>query len=86
MKSFQPRVEGTPPDDVSGTESKYWESGYCEIFYGRMRDKLLNGEIFYSLGEAQIIIKRWSNHYDTKRPHRALVYRPTAPKAILQMD
>jgi len=63
-----------------------WENGYCESFNGRMRDELLNGEIFYSLREAQIIIERWRNHYNTKRPHSALGYRPPAPEAIIPMD
>ena len=40
-----------------------WENGYCESFNGRMRDELLNGEIFYSLHEAQIIIERWRKHH-----------------------
>ena len=62
------------------------ENGYCESFNGRMRDELLNGEIFYSLHEAQIIIERWRNHYNTKRPHSALGYRPPAPEAIVPMD
>ncbi|MEB8389466.1 integrase core domain-containing protein, partial [Rhodobacteraceae bacterium KMM 6894] len=43
-------------------------------------------EIFYSLREAQIIIERWRNHYNTKRPHSALGYRPPAPEAIAPMD
>nr|WP_319947754.1 IS3 family transposase [uncultured Shimia sp.] len=63
-----------------------WENGFCESFNGRMRDELLNGEIFYSLREAQIIIERWRNHYNTKRPHSALGYRPPAPEAIVTMD
>ena len=63
-----------------------WENGYCESFNGRMRDELLNGEIFYSLREAQIIIESWRTHYNTKRPHSALGYRPPAPEAIIQMD
>ncbi|MCI2395072.1 IS3 family transposase [Aliiroseovarius sediminis] len=63
-----------------------WENGYCESFNGRMRDELLNGEIFYSLREAQIVIERWRNHYNTKRPHSALGYRPPAPEAIVPMD
>ncbi|MDG1867636.1 MAG: IS3 family transposase [Yoonia sp.] len=63
-----------------------WENGYCESFNGRMRDELLNGEIFYSLREAQIIIESWRKHYNTKRPHSALGYRPPAPKAIIPMD
>jgi hypothetical protein len=51
-----------------------------------MRDELLNGEIFYSLREAQIIIERWTNHYNTKRPHSALGYRPPVPETIVPMD
>ena len=63
-----------------------WENGYCESFNARMRDELLNGEIFYSLREAQIIIESWRTHYNTKRPHSALGYRPPAPEAIIPMD
>ncbi len=63
-----------------------WENGYCESFNGRMRDELLNGEIFYSLREAQIIIERWRNHYKTKRSYSALGYRPPAPEATIPVD
>ena len=63
-----------------------WENGYCESFNGRMRDELLNGEVFYSLREAQIIIEEWRKHYNTKRPHSALGYRPPAPETIVPMD
>jgi hypothetical protein len=63
-----------------------WENGYCESFNGRTGVELLNGEIFYSLPEAQSIIERWRNHYNTKRPHSALAYRPPAPEAIVPMD
>jgi len=50
-----------------------------------MRDEWLNGEIFYSLREAQIIIEQWRNHDNTKRPHSPLGYRPTAPEAFVPM-
>jgi len=63
-----------------------WENGYCESFNGRFRDELLNGEIFYSLKEAQIIIEQWRKHYNTKRPHSALGYKPPAPETIVTMD
>ncbi|MFZ5961781.1 IS3 family transposase [Thalassococcus sp. BH17M4-6] len=63
-----------------------WENGYCEGFNARFRDEFLNGEIFYSLREAQILIEEWRKHYNTKRPHSALGYRPPAPEAIVQMD
>ncbi|MBT6297918.1 MAG: transposase [Rhodobacteraceae bacterium] len=46
--------------------------GYCEGFNARFRDGLLNGEIFYSLREAQILIARWRHHYNTVRPHSAI--------------
>ena len=46
-----------------------WENGYCESFNGKLRDELLNGEIFCSLKEAQILIEQWRNHYNTVRPH-----------------
>ncbi len=63
-----------------------WENGYCESFNGRFRDELLNGEIFYSLREAQILIEQWRRHYNTKRPHSALGYRPPAPETIIPVD
>ena len=50
-----------------------------------VQDELLNGEVFYSLKEAQIIIESWRTHYNTKRPHSALGYRPPAPEAIVTM-
>jgi putative transposase len=58
-----------------------WENGYCESFNGKMRDECLNGEIFYSLKEAQIVIEQWRVQYNTRRPHSALGYRPPAPAA-----
>lgn len=63
-----------------------WENGYCESFNARMRDELLNGEIFYSLKEAQIIIESWRKHYNTKRSHSALGYRAPAPETIVTME
>ena len=63
-----------------------WENGYNESFNGKLRDELLNGEIFYSLKEAQILIERWRQHYNTVRPHSALGYRPPAPVTIIPRD
>jgi len=58
-----------------------WENGYNESFNGKLRDELLNGEIFYSLKEAKVVIEQWRKYYNTKRPHSALGYRPPAPVA-----
>ena len=58
-----------------------WENGYCESFNGKLRDECLNGEIFYSLKEAQIVIEQWRVEYNTLRPHSALGYRPPVPAA-----
>ena len=63
-----------------------WENGYCESFNARFRDELLNGEIFYTLKEAQIIIEKWRKHYNTVRPHSALGYRPPAPETIIPLQ
>src|SRR6266436_10037666 len=52
-------------------------------FNGKLRDEFLNGEIFYSLKEAQILTERWRVEYNTQRPHSALGYKPPAPQAIL---
>jgi transposase InsO family protein len=60
-----------------------WENGYCESFNGKLRDELLNREIFYSLKEAQVLIEQWRRFYNTERPHSSLGYRPPAPEAIL---
>jgi len=60
-----------------------WENGYCESFNGKLRDECLNGEIFYSLKEAQVVIEQWRVQYNTVRPHSSLGYRPPAPQAIL---
>jgi putative transposase len=57
-----------------------WENGYCESFNGKLRDELLNGEIFYSLKEAKVVIEQWRKHYNTIRPHSSLGYRPPAPQ------
>ena len=48
----------------------------------QLRDELLNGEIFYSLKEAQIVVEQWRKHYNTIRPHSSLGYRPPAPQAF----
>jgi transposase InsO family protein len=63
-----------------------WENGYCESFNGKLRDECLNGEIFYSLKEAQIVIERWRVLYNTLRPHSALGYRPPASAACSPME
>ncbi len=63
--------------------------GHCRkrslnfLFSGKLRDELLNGELFYTLREAQILIEQWRRHYNTVRPHRALGYRPPAPEAVI---
>jgi len=60
-----------------------WENGYIESFNARLRDELLDGEIFYTLKEAQIIVESWRRHYNTVRPHASLGYRPPAPEVFV---
>ena len=60
-----------------------WENGYNESFNGKLRDELLNREIFYSLKEVQILTERWRREHNTIRPHSSLGYRPPVPEAIM---
>lgn len=60
-----------------------WENGYIESFNGKLRDELLNGEIFATLTEAKILIEEWRRDYNQIRPHSSLGYRPPAPEAII---
>lgn len=57
-----------------------WENGFCESFNGTFRDNLLNGELFYSLNEARVVVGEWVKHYNHVRPHSSLGYRPPAPQ------
>lgn len=63
-----------------------WENGYCESFNGKLRNELLNGEIFYTLREAHVLIEQWRHHYNCIRPHSALGYRPPAPETTRLTD
>jgi transposase InsO family protein len=60
-----------------------WENGYIESFNGKLRDELLNREIFTTLKEAKVLIEQWRREYNQVRPHSSLGYRPPAPGAIL---
>jgi putative transposase len=72
-----------------GSETAYiepgspWENGYCESFNAKLRDELLNGEVFYTLKEASVVIEQWRTHYNSIRPHSALGYRPPAPEVVI---
>ena len=72
-----------------GSEAAYiekaspWENGYVESFNGKLRDELLEVEIFNSLREAQVLIESWRRHYNAIRPHSALGYRPPAPEVVV---
>ena len=59
------------------------ENGYNESFNGKLQEGLLNGEIFYNLTEAKVLIERWRNHYNTIRPHSTLGYKPPEPQTTL---
>ena len=60
-----------------------WENGYIESFNGKLRDELLNREVFTTLTEAKVLIEQWRKEYNQVRPHSALNYRPPAPEAIV---
>ena len=59
-----------------------WENGYNESFNGKLRDELLNGEIFTTLLEAKVLIENWRIEYNQFRPHSSLNYQPPVPETI----
>ena len=77
LRNWLAQVGGQAAYSMPGSP---WENGYCESFNGKLRNELLDGEIFYTLREAQVIIEQWRWHYNRIRPHSALGYRPPAPE------
>jgi len=63
-----------------------WENGYIESFNGKLRDELLNGEIFTTLLEAKVLTENWRREYNQIRPHSSLGYKPPAPEAKIPVD
>ncbi len=59
-----------------------WENGYIESFHDKLRDELLNREIFDTMWEARVLLAQWRREYNTIRPHSSLGYRPPAPEAF----
>lgn len=79
LRHWLKQLEVTPLFIEKGSP---WENGYIESFNGKMRDQFLNGELFYTLREAQVMIERWRKHYNTIRPHSSLGGRPPVPETI----
>lgn len=67
------------------TPGSPWENGFNERFNGILRDELLNGEVFYSLKEAQVLTENYRNEYNQIRPHSSLNYQPPAPRAAVKI-
>jgi len=65
------------------TPGSPWENGYNESFNGKLRDEVLNVDIFDTLLEAKVLIERWRQHYNHVRPHSSLGYKPPAPEAVI---
>jgi putative transposase len=65
------------------TPGSPWENGFIESFNARLRDELLDGEIFYTLREAEIVIESWRRHYNMVRPHASIGYRAPAPEVFV---
>ncbi|WP_246413473.1 IS3 family transposase, partial [Methylobacterium brachythecii] len=82
-KSVQAWIAGVGAKTAYIAPGSPWENGYVESFNARLRDELLNGEIFYTLKEAQIVIESWRRHYNRVRPHASLGYRPPAPEVFV---
>ncbi|WP_091890196.1 IS3 family transposase [Methylobacterium sp. yr596] len=81
--SVQAWINGVGAQTASIAPGSPWENGYVESFNARLRDELLDGEIFYTLEEARIVIESWRRHYNGVRPHASLGYRPPAPEVFV---
>ena len=79
-RTYHERCDPCPLSDICLVA---WENGYCESFNSKLRDELLNGEVFCTSRETRIVIESWRQHYNTVRPHSALGYRPPAPEAFI---
>ena len=75
-------IEGVGAKTAYIEKASPWENGYVESFNGKLRDELLNGEVFNTLKEAQVLIEEWRRHYNQVRPHSSLGYRPPAPETV----
>lgn len=82
-KSVQEWIAAVGAKTAYITPGSPWENGFIESFNARLRDELLDGEIFYSLKEARIVIESWRRHYNTVRPHGSLGYKPPAPEVYV---
>jgi putative transposase len=82
-KTVQAWITGVGAKTAYIAPGSPWENGYVESFNARLRDELLNGEIFYTLREAQVVIESWRCRYNTIRPHASLGYRPPAPEVFV---
>lgn len=76
-------IAGVRASTASIEPGSPWENGFVESFNGKLRDELLNMEVFNSLAEAKVLIEQWRRHYNTVRPHSSLDYRPPAPEVVL---
>lgn len=82
-KALQAWITAVGAQTAYITPGSPWENGYIESFNARLRDEFLNGEIFYTLQEAKILIEAWRRQYNTIRPHSSLGYRPPAPEVLM---
>ena len=82
-KAVQDWIKAVGAKTAYITPGSPWENGFIESFNARLRDELLDGEIFYSLKEARVVIESWRRHYNTERPHGSLGYKPPAPEVFI---
>src|SRR5271170_2104609 len=81
-KAVQEWIKAVGAQTAYITPGSPWENGFIESFNARLRDELLDGEIFYTLREAQIVIESWRRHYNAVRPHASIGYRAPAPEVV----
>ena len=77
-------IAAVGPATASIEPGSRWENGCCESFHAKLRDERLDGEVFYTLKEASVVIGRWRRHDNTLRPHASLGSQPHAPEVVIR--
>ena len=83
LDGYQDWIKAVGAKTANIAPGNSWENGYVESFNARLRDELLDGEIFYSLMEAQVVIEKWRRYFNPGRPHGSIGYKLPAPEVFL---
>ena len=83
MKAVQNWIAGVDAKDAYIEPGSPWENGYCGSFNAKLRNELINSEMFHTLNDASVVIEQWRMHFNSIHPHSSLGYQPPAPEVVI---